>query len=297
MSEINITNEILIDELQKRFSKYQNTLKELKKVNGDLNKVNIKLAESEKLKSHFLSNIANEIINPFTAIIGASQMILEAEPKDFEFAQKMAQNIYNEASYLDFQLKNIFAAAEIEAGDISPMYSKMNILETVCSLKERYENLAKDKNIELKIDNKTGEKEFYINGDNEKTSLIISNFLNNAIKFSYENSKIEICTYKDDDKICISVKDDGEGISEEKKQIIFDRFNRIKDNINSLERGSGLGLSISNYYAELLDSEISFVSNKNEGSQFILKLNKEIDNTDSLSIDDNQIFFDDMETF
>lgn len=297
MSEINITNEILIDELQKRFSKYQNTLKELKKVNDDLNTVNIKLTESEKLKSHFLSNIANEIINPFTAIIGASQMILEAKPTDFDFAQKMAQNIYNEASYLDFQLKNIFAAAEIEAGGVSPMYSKMNILETVCSLKERYENLAKDKNIELNINNKTETEEYYIIGDNEKISLIVSNFLNNAIKFSYENSKIEICTYKEDVKICISVKDNGEGISEEKKQIIFDRFNRVKDNINSLERGSGLGLSISNYYAELLESEISFVSNKNEGSQFILKLNQEVEDINSLSIDDNQIFFDDMETF
>jgi len=297
MSEINITNEILIEELQKRFSKYQNTLKELKKVNDDLNKVNIKLAESEELKSHFLSNIANEIINPFTAIIGASQMILEAEPKDFEFAQKMAKNIYNEASYLDFQLKNIFAAAEIEAGGISPMYSKMNILETICSVKERYENLAKDKNIKLTIDNKTNKEEYYINGDNEKISLIVSNFLNNAIKFSYENSEIEIKIDNNEKNVCVSVKDTGEGICEEKKKIIFDRFNRIKDNINSIERGSGLGLSISNYYAELLDSEILFESKKNQGSQFILKLNQEIDDIHSLSIDDNQIFFEDMETF
>ena len=297
MSKMNITNEILIDELQKRFLKYHNTLKELKKVNSDLNKVNAKLAESERLKSHFLSNIANEIINPFTAIIGASQMIIGSKPEDFVHAQKMAQNIYNEASYLDFQLKNIFAAAEIEAGEVLPMYSKMNILETVCSIQERYEYLANEKNIELIIENNTGEEEYYIIGDNEKIALIISNFLSNAIKFSFENSKIEISSFKKGDNICISVKDRGEGIFEEKKQIIFDRFNRIKDKINSIERGSGLGLSISNYYAELMEAEIEFTSVKNEGSQFILKLNQDNKDIYSLSIDDNQIFFEDIETF
>ncbi len=297
MSEINITNEILIDELQKRFSKYQNTLKELKKVNNDLNNVNARLAESEKLKSHFLSNIANEIINPFTAIIGASQMIIGADENELKFVKKLAQNIYNEASYLDFQLKNIFAAAEIEAGETFPMYSKINIFETVLSIRERYEHLANDKSIEIKIENNTESEEYYITGDNEKISLIISNFLSNAIKFSSENSKIEIKIYNEENIVCVSVKDHGEGISEEKKQIMFDRFNRAKDNINSIERGSGLGLSISNYYAELLESKIEWTSNKNEGSQFVLKLNQENEEINSLSIDDNQIFFEDIETF
>ncbi len=296
MSE-NITNEVLIEELQKRFSEYQNTLKELIKVNKDLKDVNVKLAESEKLKTHFLSNIANEIINPFTAIIGLSQNIIDAGPEDFDAIKKMSSYIYNEASFLDFQLKNIFAAAEIEAGESEPMFSKINIIETIKTIKDRYEYAAKDKSIEIIFCNKIEQNEYLVVSDHEKISLIISNLLNNAIKYCKLNKSVEICIYIENNIVNISVKDKGEGISEEKKQQIFDRFNRTKNIINSEERGAGLGLSISLYFAELIEAEIIFSTTSGVGSKFILKLNQGNLDIESFSGDDNQIFFEDIETF
>lgn len=298
MSEINITNEILIDELQKRFKKYQDTLRELKKVNDDLNEVNEKLAESESLKSHFLSNIANEIINPFTAIIGSSQTIMNADIEDFEMIKRMAQGIYNEASYLDFQLKNIFAAAEIEAGEAAPMLSKMNIVETACEIKERYVNTAKDKNITIKFENKTGDEELFIISDIEKISLMIANLINNAIKYGDDNSEVNVYIENENEQVTISVKNYGEIIPSEKIKTLFDRFNRAKNNINSIERGSGLGLSIVNYYAELLEAELNFESKPEKGTIFSLTFKtNDLDEIDSFSMDDNQIFFEDIETF
>jgi len=115
-----ITDEELLQELEKRFSENKNSIKELQKLTKQLKEVNGRLEESESLKSHFISNITNEIINPFAAILGLSRNILDVKKEDWNKVISMVQMIHSEAFHLDFQLKNIFAAAKLEAGDWMP---------------------------------------------------------------------------------------------------------------------------------------------------------------------------------
>lgn len=113
-------DEELLEELKKRFENNTRTIEELRNLTEELKQVNKKLEESEALKSHFISNITNEIINPFTSILGLSKTILAVKKEDWKKVISMVSLIHTEAFNLDFQLKNIFVAAKIEAGEIFP---------------------------------------------------------------------------------------------------------------------------------------------------------------------------------
>ena len=87
-------------------------------------------------------------------------------------------------------------------------------------------------------------KNFYFKTDSEKFKLIMSNLINNALKYSYKDSKVIVKVWMNDDELCASVQDFGTGISEKNQKIIFERFKRLDSGINSINRGHGLGLSI-----------------------------------------------------
>jgi len=292
-----ITDELLIDELKIRISRYHEALDELQTLNVELKEVNKKLQESESLKTHFLSNIANEIVNPFTSILGLSRNIMSMDKNNFDKAKKMAEYIYLEAFNLDFQLKNIFAAAEIEAGESSLLYSNVSIIELIKDILEQFKSEMSLKGITYEIIDNVKIENFKFKTDNEKFSLIISNLVSNAINYGKENAKIEITLEKIDKNLKVVVKDYGKGIPKEKRQKIFDRFNRLGSKINSIDKGHGIGLSICKYYIELLEGEISFNTIENKGTEFILILKEiEIENN-NYSADSNKIFFGEDELF
>ncbi len=292
-----ITDELLIDELKIRISRYHEALSELQSLNIELKDVNKKLQESESLKTHFLSNIANEIVNPFTSILGLSKSIMSMDKNNFDKAKKMAEYIYLEAFNLDFQLKNIFAAAEIEAGEASVLYSNVSIKDIVKNILEQFKSEMTLKNINYTIIDNIETENCKFKTDNEKFSLIISNLISNAISYGKDNSKIEIIFEKTQDILKITVKDQGKGITKDKRQKIFDRFNRSGTGINSIDKGHGIGLSICKYYAELLDGDITFNSIENKGTEFILTLKETEADNDNYSDDSNKIFFGEDELF
>ncbi len=111
-----IKDDDLLEELKKRFLDNKKALRDMVVMNEKIEKLNAKLAESEKLKTNFLSNIRNEINNPLTAILGMARQLASPVP-DQQTRQAMAETIYHEAFDLDFQLRNIFAAAELESGE------------------------------------------------------------------------------------------------------------------------------------------------------------------------------------
>jgi signal transduction histidine kinase len=113
--------------------------------------VNAKLAESESLKSHFISNITNEIVNPFTSIVVLSKNILSVKEGDWDKVKRMASLIHSEAFNLDFQLKNIFAAAEIEAGELFMEVSNVKVDLLIEALLESFlpETTKKQLNFEF----------------------------------------------------------------------------------------------------------------------------------------------------
>ena len=107
-----LTDQELIDELQKRFEENKKTIQELKDLTEELKIVNKKLEESEALKSHFISNITNEIINPFTSILGLSRNILAVKKENWKKVISMVALIHSEAFNLDFQITKYISCSK-----------------------------------------------------------------------------------------------------------------------------------------------------------------------------------------
>jgi len=105
-----LKDEELIEELRIRMKEKTDALNELKSLNEKLKIVNKKLEESEAMKTHFISNITNEIVNPFASILGLSKNILSVNKENWKKVFSMVAMIHTEAFSLDFQLKNVFAS-------------------------------------------------------------------------------------------------------------------------------------------------------------------------------------------
>jgi len=297
-----ITDQELIDELRIRMMENKRALEELKILNEKLKTVNKKLEESEALKSHFISNITNEIVNPFASILGLSKSILSVNKENWKKVFSMVALIHTEAFSLDFQLKNVFAAAKIEAGEIYPEIGKIDVQNLVRSVTESFRIEAQKKKItfDLTFDFPAGEETiFYFKSDPEKLKLIISNLINNAVKFGCDEGTITIRIWSQERMLYISVRDNGVEIDNEYRQMIFDRFKRVDSSITSINRGHGLGLSIVKSLLDLLEGDINFESDKEKGTTFTINIPEAVEEEDSFttSLNGNEMFFDDNQVF
>ena len=296
-----ISDEQLLQELEKRFTDNKTSLGQLQKLTKQLKEVNKKLEDSEALKTHFISNITNEIINPFAAILGLSRSILDSKKENWDKVIAMVHLIHSEALNLDFQLKNIFSAAKLEAGEWVPEIMNVNINQIIANTLNSFKYEADKKGIELIYDMEVSpgiEKSFYFLTDPEKLRIIMSNLINNAIKYSHADNKVIVKAWLKGNLLCISVTDFGIGVSEKNKQIIFDRFKRIDTGINSINRGHGLGLSVNKAIIDLLNGDIELVSEPDKQTVFTIKLpSGEIANSiiDTSSDDGNEFLFDNDE--
>lgn len=232
-----------------------------------LEKLNKKLADNEKVMSHFLSNVRNEINNPLAAILGLSKNLLQQVSSN-DTMKKHLELIYKDAIYLDYQLRNIIQAAEIESGEVKIEAEQTIIAELLEVQIKNFEfrAIAKKQNIEF-IDNSSKKG---IITDAAKLSVITANLLANALEFSPVQSSVIVTVNElSENSISIHVKDFGEGIDEKNSENIFDRFKQLNTGTSKLHGGHGLGLSIVKALTEILNGELSVNSERGEGSEFI----------------------------
>ena len=270
-----IKNKELIKLLKQRLDKAEVVEKENSYLLKQIEDLNIRLTEAEQFKSHFISNITNEIINPFSSVTGLAKTIMNLKGKDIEKAPVLASHIYSEAAFLDFQLNNIFAAANLEAGELLPEIAPVNIEEAINHSigKLQYEmdkrNIKTDVSIE---DPENSGRQYFFKTDPEKLKLIIINLISNAVKASKENGQIGIRAEVKGNNLTIKVSDNGNGIDKTELKRIFDRFYRSDKGINSLNPGNGLGLAVVKGLLDLLEGTIKIESEKGKGTTVTLIL-------------------------
>lgn len=246
-----ISDEALIEELKNRFQENKKALLEIETLMSELKNVNKKLESSEQMKGQFLSNIRNEIINPFAAILGFSKKLMEGYNTDPNQTRSIARLIYTEAFSLDFQLQNIFMAAELESGDAVPEPSYVDVAQIVESVTAAFEEGREpDKRIIVSVDPQLKQTHFIT--DAPKLGIVLSNLLSNAIRFSAKESAVYLRMMLDDGFLKIEVEDEGIGISPEFHKIVFDRFMQLDSSRTKQYAGHGLGLSITKGLTELL---------------------------------------------
>lgn len=296
----NIGNEDLIRLLTIRLAENSADKQQIQELNEQLKTVNKKLEEAEGVKSHFISNVRNQIINPFASVLGLSKNILQLKQGDWKKVEKMTNLIYSEAFELDFQLKNIFAAAKLEAGDTMIECNQVDVVQLMEDIITTFEYRAEQKQIQIKLITNLDLDDggaFHFHTDPLKIDLIISNLLANAIEYSSATNTVELVVSMAGEMLQIAVRDEGIGIDEIDLRIIFDRFKKLDTSINSINRGHGLGLSVCKSLIDLLEGTIDVESKKTVGSTFIIRLPQSRPTTDENFVSEGDEFFDDMETF
>ena len=261
-----LTDDQLLDELTERFDLTRRALQDLQSLTRKLEEMNRKLQESEALKSQFLSNIRNEINNPLSAIIGLSRQIMTGQASD---PAKSAGIIHAEAFSLDFQLHNIFLAAELEAGEASPALSRVDIPALIESTLEQLRHRFDEKGVAPACEIETP---LVFISDAEKLQVVLANLLANAIEFSPEGATVSISARQADGRLQLTVADTGMGIAPEHHERIFDRFRQLEMGSTKSHRGHGLGLSITKAVVELLGGEVTLESELGQGARFVLVL-------------------------
>ncbi|MBF0318413.1 MAG: HAMP domain-containing histidine kinase [Nitrospirae bacterium] len=292
-----LTNKELIEELKVRFHESDSALFDLKAMTKKLVKINKKLQESEALKSNFLSNIRNEINNPLTSILGLSQQLLSAKEIDCNTIRDIISLIHEESFNLDFQIKNIFAAAELESGETSIGVSIVDVVAMFDNIISSFRHYAENKNVKIEMVydwDDDEQSEIFFKTDPEKLGLVVSNLISNAIEFSNEDGKVEVKLWMEDGSLRIDVKDNGVGMDNSELDVIFDRFRQVETGSTKTHRGHGLGLSITQAILDLLDGSISVSSSKGAGSVFSVTIPESMGpETEGFSSDGNEFIFED----
>jgi signal transduction histidine kinase len=287
-----LTDQELIETLQERLDFNRRALNDLRALTDKLEAANRKLQESEALKGHFLSNIRNEINNPLAAILGlAAQFTGEVGG---EQGALIARLIYAEAYALDFQLENIFVAAELEAGEAAPSLALADAAAIAAEVAGQMALQAEAKRISLR---RGGLEILPLVTDPRMLLLMLRNLLANAIEFSPEGGVVTIEMQKGEGELRIAVRDAGSGIEAADQEAVFDRFRQLDAGSTKSHRGHGLGLSITRALAELLGGHVLLESAAGVGSTFTLVLPEVAAAVETLAPAGNFVLFGQTEWF
>ena len=248
------------------FKEFKESLNHIRKINNELIIAKDKAEESDKLKSSFLANILHEIHTPMNAIIGFSDLVMKTNFSKVK-TEEFVKIINASCRQLLTILNDIIEISKIEADQISINKELVNINFLLQNLYTTYWKQANNKKVSLIYNSKPELLLLETETDLNKVKQIVSNLLNNAIKFT-KQGRIEFGFDLKKDFIEFFVKDSGIGISLKNQSIIFDRFRQVDNSYARTYEGIGLGLGIAKALVEKLGGHITVSSKLHKGSTF-----------------------------
>lgn len=218
---------------------------------SDLRKLQVK-------KQEFFQNASHELNTPLSSILGYSEMLLLEDSNNKAFVEV----IYKEAERMRLLIADMLKISELEnEKEISdePLDLKKLIENAILSYKPKLE----DKSIRMLVELESCS----IFANNEKITEVISNLIDNAIKYSGDNSDITVTLKKITNRAVLSVKDNGVGIAAQYHSRVFERFFRVDKGRSAKEKGTGLGLAIVKHVCSHYNATISLKSQEGAGTE------------------------------
>jgi len=223
------------------------------------------LRQLNSMRRDFISNLSHELRTPVSVIRANSETLLDGALENKKDAKVFAKAILRNSERLSLMVSDLIDLSRIEYGDLKLNIVPIDLDSFIEPFILSMESLTKKKGINLtyKPAHKTK-----IKADVQALERILTNLIDNAFKYSPEESFIEISTKQDDNNVRVMVSDNGIGISEADKGYIFDRFYRAASARASHNKGSGLGLAIVKNLVNSLNGEVGVSSGSPEGSTF-----------------------------
>lgn len=233
---------------------------ELKETEQRLIEAKERAEESDRLKSAFLANMSHEIRTPLNAIVGFSDLLAESDDREERFGYL---KIVQENNELLLQLiSDILDLSKIEAGTFKFINDRVNVYQLCNEIVRSYSIKIKNHQVKLIFDEQS--PVYYITSDKNRVIQVLSNFINNALKFTSQGTITLGYELLPNHELKFYVRDTGQGIAEEKQKVIFDRFVKL----NTFVQGTGLGLSICKSLVKQMGGQIGVNSKEGEGSCF-----------------------------
>ena len=230
----------------------------------------LKAEESDRLKTAFLHNVSHEIRTPMNAIIGFSSLLNEPG-LDQSDRQQYTEIIFQSSNQLLSIINDIVDVANIESGQVKVNIKRTDLNFSLRSLDEQFSFSEKQYKIPITLSAGLPDEKAVIMTDNTKLIQILSNLINNSVKFT-PSGQIDFGYTLNGNWLEFFVKDTGIGIPQESLGKIFDRFYQVDRTISKQFGGTGLGLSICKAYVQLLGGNISVLSSSDNGTSFVFTI-------------------------
>lgn len=225
--------------------------------------------EIERLKNEFISTVSHELRTPLTAIIGSLSLIKEMGEGFSEDVTTFLDMAYQNSERLSALINDVLDLEKIESGqmtlELQPLQLR-EILNKAVSINQPYATIH---HALLRL---LPGPEFTIAADPDRLMQVLTNLISNAAKFSPDGGIVEVSAEQRGAVVRVEVRDQGSGIPENFRSVIFQRFERADNSDSRRKGGTGLGLSICKALVERMGGVIGFESEKDKGSMFYFEL-------------------------
>lgn len=259
--------------------RFQNHIKPLNtlciKINNLIMKMQ-KIFEKNKVNEDsikkMISNISHDLRTPLTSMLGYMELVLNDTTLSEEEKKEYIKIVYNKGNHLYSLMEEFFQVSKLESKDVKLNIRKINISEIVRQNIISFFNELKKRNMEPQIN--IPEEDVYTFGDEKAVNRILSNLINNSLKYGSEGTMIGVNLTCDNNNVFISVWDNGAGIPKEEIDYVFDRLYTVEKSRKLNLKSSGLGLTIVKKLVEALGGTISVGSIPFEKTDFTFTLPK-----------------------
>lgn len=280
-------NEELEIEVEKRTKDLKKAITDLKKLNVKLETENQKRIEAEKdaktalkkeqelneLKTKFLSLVSHEFKTPLSGILTSTMLLSKYVLTEQQVKrEKHIKTITDEVHYLNNILNDFLSVEKLDKGKVNYKFNEFKLSKVINEVIYNSNVILKEGQL-IKYPKDIDDISLY--QDEKILELNLSNLINNAIKYSPENSIIDIEVLQDEQMTSFIITDEGIGIPEHDQKNIFERYFRAENALHT--QGTGIGLNIVKGHLENLKGSITFSSIENKGSTFVMKLPNKAD--------------------
>jgi PAS domain S-box-containing protein len=242
-----------------------------KQMEQELIEARDKAERSDKLKDAFLQNLSHEIRTPLNAIVGFSEILFKEHNISPDIIESYTSIIKSSSNQLLSIVSDILTIARIQTGQETIVVKTVDINKLFDDLYVIFNPIIAGKNLQFIITKDSDDEALLINTDETKLIQILTNLLNNSIKFTHEGS-VELKYEVKNGNLEFSVTDTGIGIAKEAQDLIFERFRQADISISASYGGTGLGLAISKSFAEMLGGNLRVESFPHRGSTFFVTI-------------------------
>lgn len=230
--------------------------------------------ENEKARTEFFSNLSHELRTPLNVILGTLQLVDMYSSSNMDSVIEKTKKYYKIMRQNCYRLlrlvNNLIDLNKLDAGYMPINIENHDIVSIVSKIAASVSDYIENKGIHFVYHTSINEK--VIACDPDKIERILLNLLSNAIKFTDCGGEIQVNIWGAENKLFISVKDNGIGIPEEKQDLVFGRFVQIDKSLARNHQGSGIGLSLVKSLVELHGGKVSLISESGKGCEFIIEL-------------------------